>query len=220
MSGLTLILGNRNYSSWSMRAWLAMEQTGAPYREETIWLDQDPDRRQRLERSPAGRVPVLLHGDLAIWDSLAIVEYLAELFPGAGLWPSDSAARARARSLASEMHSGFIAIRENLPLNCRARTGARDRGAEVEAEVRRIAAMWSETRREFGSGGPYLFGRPCAADAFYAPVASRFLTYSIRLEGEAAAYSETLLADPGVVAWMARAGEEEHSNPVYDALLD
>jgi glutathione S-transferase len=219
MSELTLIIGNRNYSSWSMRAWLALEQTGAPFREEMIWFDEDEDRRQRLAHSPTGRVPVLHHGERTIWDSLAIGEYLAEKFPEAGLWPSDPAARARARSLCAEMHSGFFAIRNRLPLNCRARTAPRDRGPEVEAEVSRIAEIWTDTRKEYGAGGSFLFGSRTLADAFFAPVASRFLTYAVTLEREAAAYAEILLAMPPVLDWMEKAEKEGHPDPPYDALL-
>jgi glutathione S-transferase len=216
---LTLIMGNRNYSSWSMRAWLALEQTGAPFREQMIWFDEDRDRRKRLALSPAGRVPILRDGDLTIWDSLAIAEYLAESCPEAGLWPSDPRARARARSLCAEMHSGFFEIRRQLPLNCRARAAARDRGAGVDSEVRRVAEIWTETRREFGGGKPLLFGERCLADAFFAPVASRLRTYAISLEGEAAGYARNVLALPAVRNWMERAVTEGHPDPSYDAML-
>jgi len=218
MAELTLIIGNRNYSSWSMRAWLALEQTAAPFEERKIWFDQDGDRSQRRAVSPAGRVPILLDGELVIWDSLAIVEYLAELVPETGLWPADAAARARARSLCCEMHAGFFAIRERMPLNCRARKEPADRGAEVAAEVELMTRMWSETRREFGAAGPFLFGSRCAADAYFAPLASRFLTYAVPLEGEAARYAETLLDLDPVRAWIDAAGGEGHPDPPYDGL--
>jgi glutathione S-transferase len=217
MDELLLTIGNRNYSSWSMRAWLALEQTGAAFREETIWFDEDADRRQRLERSPTGRVPVLRHGALVIWDSLAIGEYLAETFPGAGLWPAERGARARARSLCAEMHSGFGAIRSRMPLNIRVRRPYRDRGPEVAAEVERVRALWRDTRREFGRGGPYLFGARSLADAFYAPVACRFVSYGVRLDAEAATYAEMLLATPALREWIERAEKEARSDPAYDA---
>lgn len=219
MSDLILVMGNRNYSSWSMRAWLAVEQTGAPFREEMIWFDEDGDRGKRLAWSPAGRVPVLRHGELTVWDSLAIGEYLAELCPEAGLWPHDPAARARARSLCAEMHSGFFAIRNKLPLNCRARAAARDRGSEVGAEVRRVVEIWEGTRREYGSGGEFLFGARSLADAFFAPVASRFQTYAIALDGAAAEYAANLLACPPVRDWLEKAETEGHPDPPYDAML-
>lgn len=215
MSELVLIRGDRNFSSWSMRAWLALRQTGAPFEERTIWFDEDPDRARRLEHAPTGRVPVLLHGALRIWDSLAIVEYLAELFPEAGLWPGARASRARARTLCAEMHSCFEDLRRDMPLHCSARKPARDRGPGVARDVARITAMWTETRREFGSGGPYLFGERSAADAYFAPVASRFTTYSVPLEGEAAAYAVTLLETPDVAAWLRDAGTEGRSVPPF-----
>lgn len=213
VSGLLLVIGNRNYSSWSMRAWLAIRQTGTPFREETIWLDEDRDRERRLGLSPAGRVPILRDGSLTIWDSLAIVEYLAEAFPGGRLWPADRADRARARSLASEMHAGFQAIRSRLPLNCRARTPWRDRGPEVAAEIDRVARIWREAR------GPFLFGAWCAADAFFAPVASRFRTYGVALEARSRRYADAILERDDVNAWMAGAEAEGHPQPEYDALL-
>jgi glutathione S-transferase len=216
MAELVLTIANRNYSSWSMRAWLALEQTGAPFREELIWFDEDADRRQRLERSPTGRVPVLRHGQLVVWDSLAIGEYLAETFPEAGLWPPDRAARARARSVCAEMHSGFGAIRSRMPMNVRARKPLRDRGPEVASEIERVRQLWTDARREHGSGGPYLFGTRSLADAFYAPVACRFVSYGVRLDGEAGAYVETLLRTPAVRDWIERAEREAHADPAYD----
>jgi glutathione S-transferase len=164
-------------------------------------------------------VPILRAGDLTIWDSLAIAEYLAESFTAAGLWPTDPRARARARSLCAEMHSGFFEIRNRLPLNCRARAAPRDRGPEVAGEISRIVRIWTETRRDFGSDGPLLFGSRTLADAFFAPVASRFRTYAVPLEGEAASYAASVLALPAVRQWMERAASEGHPNPVYDAML-
>jgi len=215
MRELLLVIGNRNFSSWSLRAWLAIEQTGAPFELEQIWFDEDEDRARRLRRSPAGKVPILLHGDLTVWDSLAIVEYLAELFPEAGLWPVERAAHARARSLCSEMHSGFFALREELPMNCRAKKPARDRSPAVAADIARVIALWDETRREFGAGGDFLFGRRTAADAFFAPVASRFRTYSIPLDGAAGAYCQAILSMPAMRAWLEAAQTEGHDVPAY-----
>ena len=220
MSVLVLAIGNRNYSSWSLRAWLAVEQTGLPFREEIIWFDEDRDRRRRMEFSPTGRVPVLLHGDIAIWDSLAIGEYLAELAPETGLWPENRTARGRARSLCAEMHAGFPALRETLPLNMRGRTEQQhDHGTVVDNEIRRLASMWTDTRRTFGDGGPFLFGRRTLADAFYAPVASRFRTYGITLKGEAGRWVETVLDLPPMRTWGERAAAEGHPLPTYDTLL-
>ena len=220
MSELILVIGNSNYSSWSLRAWLAMEQTGLPFREELIWFDEDMDRRQRKGFSPVGRVPVLVHGNTTIWDSLAIGEYLAELAPDAGLWPKDRLARARARSLCAEMHSGFPAVRETLPLNIRRHIGkSREHGTDIDDEVRRLITMWTDTRREFGKGGPFLFGHRSLADSFFAPVASRFRTYGIPLEDEAEMWAGTVLDLPAMRTWTERAKAEGHPNPAYDALL-
>jgi glutathione S-transferase len=219
MSELTLVIGNRNYSSWSMRAWLALEQTGARFREQHVWFDEDGDRKQRLALSPAGRVPILLHGDLTVWDSLAIAEYLAELYPEAGLWPARREARALARALCAEMHSGFVEIRSRMPLNCRASATPREPHVELNAEIERMVQIWTETRRHHGKGGPYLFGARSAADAFFAPVASRFRTYAVRLDGEAATYAESVLRMPAVRDWIEKAESEGHPDPPYDALL-
>ena len=220
MSDLLLVIGNHNYSSWSLRAWLALEQTGLPFREKIIWFDEDRDKRRRTEFSPTGRVPVMIHDDLAVWDSLAIGEYLAELAPDAGLWPVDRKARARARSLCAEMHAGFPAIREKMPFNVRGRTGYRDRGTEVAREIQRMISMWTATRREFGDGRPYLFGGRSLADAFFAPVAARFRTYGISLDDEAAVWVETVLNMPAMRMWCEQAESEGHPNPAFDALLE
>jgi len=219
MSELLLVIGNRNYSSWSLRAGLAIEQTGLPYRTEIIWFEEDADRRRRLAHSPAGRVPVLRHGDITVWDSLAIGEYLAELAPQAGLWPAAAAARARARSLCAEMHSGFQALRENLPMNIRGRCRSHEPNAAVAQDIARLTSLWTDTRREFGRGGPFLFGQRSLADAFYAPVACRFRTYSVPLTGEAAAWAEAVLNLPAMRAWTTEAEAEGHAQPHYDALL-
>jgi len=220
MAEMVLYLGNRNYSSWSLRAWLALEQSGLSFREEMIWFDQDADRRQRLGISPAGRVPVLVHGGLAIWDSLAIAEYLAELAPDAGLWPEERAARARARSLCAEMHSGFPAIRKDLPMNVRAHTAFRQRGSAVAKEIDRLTSMWTDTRREFGAGGDLLFGSRSLADTFYAPIAFRFRTYGIETHDEATAWLEALLNLPPMRDWAMKAESEGHPAPAFDALLE
>jgi len=218
MSDLTLVIGNRNYSSWSLRAWLAAEQTGAPFATEQVWFDEDRDRRRRLSFGPTGKVPVLIHGTVVVWDSLAIGEYLAECFPEAGLWPHDQVARARARALCAEMHAGFPAIRERLSMNIRASRPHRDRGPEVAAEVERVVAIWTDTRREFGKGGPYLFGTRTLADAFYAPVVTRFRTYNVPLDGAAAAYAAAVVELPAMQDWMSRAASEGHPSAVYDGI--
>ena len=219
MSELLLVIGNRNYSSWSLRAGLAIEQTGLPFQTEVIWFEEDADRRRRLAHSPAGRVPVLRHGDITVWDSLAIGAYLAALAPQAGVWPAAAAARARARSLCAEMHSGFQALREHLPMNIRGRARGHEPSPAVARDIARITSLWTETRREFGQSGPFLFGQRSLADAFYAPVACRFRTYSVPLTGEAAAWAEAVLNMPAMRDWAAAAEAEGHAEPHYDALL-
>ena len=215
MTDYRLVLGNKNYSSWSLRAWLALRQSGAAFEEIQLWIDEDPDRQHRLRHSPAGRVPVLLDGDFAVWDTLAIGEYLAERFPDAGLWPAAPRARARARSLCAEMHAGFEALRTVMPMNCSVVKPARDRGPAVAAEVERIVELWSDTRAEFGADGDFLFGQPSLADVFFAPVASRFRTYSIPLHGAATTYRDAVLAQPAMRDWMAAAAAESHVMQAY-----
>lgn len=215
MPDLELILGNKNFSSWSLRAWLALRRTKAPFRETQIWMDEDIDYRQRLRYSPTGAVPVLRDGELVVWDSLAIGEYLAERFPEAGLWPREIRARTRARSLCCEMHAGFHALREHLPMNLRARKAHRDRGEAAREDVERVIELWTDARREFGAGGPFLFGAFTLADCFYAPVATRLRTYGVPLEGEARAYCEALLAWPDFRAWEAAAESEAHTMEPY-----
>lgn len=210
---LNLVIGNKNYSSWSLRAWLAIELTGAAYDETLIPLFQPHSRQRLLTHSPTGKVPVLLteaHG--AIWDSLSIGEYLAERFPEAGLWPRDVAARAFARSVCAEMHSGFMALRSHMPMDMARRQALDTVPAEVEADIQRVVALWAECRRRFGQGGPYLFGQPCLADAFFAPVASRLRSYAVALPDEAAAYVETLYQWPAFQRWYQAALEEAESS--------
>jgi glutathione S-transferase len=205
---MRLLIGNKNYSSWSLRPWLLMKQLGIPFEEELLSFNA-PDFAARVRRvNPAGRVPVLVDGDLAIWDTLAIAEYLAEMKPEAGVWPKDRAARARARSLCAEMHSGFAAIRETLGMNCTARFPTPLLPNAVRREVERVLEIWRDARRQYGGSGPFLFGAFCAADAFFAPVTRRFVTYSIALPPEAQRYVEAIESLPAMQAWLT-AGKEE-----------
>lgn len=222
MSQMTLVIGNKNYSSWSMRAALALAQTGAAHDEIVIPLDR-PDTAARIgEYSPSAKVPVLIDGAVAVWDSLAITEVLAERFVGAGLWPGDSAARALARAVCAEMHAGFQPLRAKMPMNIRASKPERGRTARaepgVEADIARIVALWRDCRARFGADGPFLFGAFTAADAFYAPVVSRFKTYAVPLDAEAQTYAEAVLAWPTVAAWCAAAAQEPWMAPRYDDL--
>jgi glutathione S-transferase len=213
---LKLLIGNKNYSSWSMRPWVLMKQAEIPFEEVMVRFDEmgpgSPFKRRVRELSPAGRVPVLVDDDgLAVWDTLAIAETLAERFPEKALWPRDRAARARARSITAEMHSGFTALRTHLSMNVDASMHAVGERvlaaqADVRADIERISALWEDALR--ASGGPFLFGDFCIADAFYAPVASRFRTYGVTPPGEAGAYAGRLLATAGVSAWVRDALEE------------
>ncbi len=206
---LTLYIGNKNYSSWSMRAWVLLRQAGIAFQEVKLRYDSfapDSQFKQTLSGvSPAGRVPVLLHDGLTVWDTLAIAEYLAERFPEHTLWPRDAAARARARSVCAEMHAGFTALRTHCPMNIEARlpeVGAlvwRDQ-AEVRADVARLVSMWEGLLQ--AHGGPLLFGSFSIADAYFAPVCMRVLTYALPLPEAAAAYVLRVAALPGVRAWI------------------
>jgi glutathione S-transferase len=215
-TNFTLILGSKNYSSWSLRAFLAMKQTGAPFDELVIRLDQPTTRAEILRVSPSGRVPALKDGELVVWDSLAVGEYLAEKFPSAGLWPADAAARAVARSVSAEMHSGCQALRQNMPMNIRRRAPGVGRAPGVEEDIARIFAIWRECRARFGAGGPFLFGRQTLADAMYAPVATRFVTYEVALDDAARAYVDALHALPAMKEWIEAARNEGHSSEKYD----
>jgi glutathione S-transferase len=216
MRDITLIIGNRNYSSWSLRAWLALDATGADFDEVVVPLGQ-PDTADRIrQHSPAGLVPALHLGGLVIWDSLAICEYLAEQNPEAGLWPADPRTRAVARSVTAEMHSGFTSVRGNMPMNIRASYPGSGRGPGVDEDIARITEIWETCRRDFGYGGGLLFGGFTLADAFFAPVVSRFRTYGVELDGAAADYAEAVWALPAMQDWVTKAHAEEMTVDRYD----
>lgn len=208
MNDLCIYLGNKNYSSWSLRAWLTLKQTGVPFREVVIPLYQANSREQLRIHSPSGRVPVLTHGELTIWESLAIAEYLAETFSAAQLWPVASAARAVARAVSAEMHAGFAALRAHLSMDMRRRYPGREWPAEVGEDIRRIVEVWTACRRRFGADGDFLFGAFSIADAMYAPVVSRFVTYSVELDGLAAAYRDAVWDWPALKEWVQAAEVE------------
>jgi glutathione S-transferase len=206
MAPLTLIIGNRNYSSWSLRAWLFMRHAGLAFAESVIALDT-PGVREELDRySPSGRVPVLRHGKLCVWDSLAICEYAAEL-SGKG-WPKDTEARAVARAVCAEMHSGFSTLRSLWPMNARARNRRTAITAALEADIERIDEVWNDCRVRFGAGGPWLFGEYSVADAMYAPVVLRFNTYGARISQTARWYMASVLEDAALQEWLQGAKQE------------
>ena len=212
---MQLVIGNKNYSSWSMRPWVLMRQLGLPFDELKLRFDftEGSAHRQAVAKvSPAGRVPVLVHDGFAVWDTLAIVEYLNERFPGSGVWPAGPTRRARARSLAAEMHAGFGALRSRCPMNIEAslpEVGARIwvEHADVRADVKRIESMWAEALAD--SGGPFLFGAFSAADAYYAPVCMRFRSYALPLLDGTRAYIDRVAGAAGVAAWVADALAEQ-----------
>jgi glutathione S-transferase len=212
---MQLVIGNKNYSSWSMRPWVLMRQLGLPFEEVKLRFDFSPDsafRRAVARFSPAGRVPVLVDDGLAVWDSLAIVEYLHERFPDRGVWPAAMPDRARARSLAAEMHAGFGVLRSRCPMNIEAalpEVGARlwVEHADLRADVARLETMWAQALAS--SGGPFLFGAFSAADAFYAPVCMRLRTYALPVLETTLRYVGSVSGAPGVAAWMTDALEEQ-----------
>ena len=207
MSALTLVLGTKNYSSWSLRPWLLLRHLGIAFDERVIHFDTQEFATQVPQLSPSRRVPVLLHGELRVWDSLAICEYASELAGGRG-WPADPALRAEARALAAEMHAGFPALRAACPMNARARNRRVPMTPELERDVERVTAIWDACRRRPRAAGPWLFGAYSAADAMYAPVALRFLTYGLPAAGAAADYLQTVLADAELRRWIADAETE------------
>ena len=206
---LTLVIGDKTYSSWSLRAALALELTGAPYAERLITLNRPGTRTQILQHSPTGKVPLLISEDGAIWDSLAIGEYLAECFPAAQLWPQSRDARALARSACAEIHSGFVALRTHMPMDLKRNQALAEIPADAVADIQRICALWAECRQRVGQGGAFLFGQPTLADAFFAPVAARLRSYQVALPAEAAAYVETIYQWPAFQRWY-QAAQEEH----------
>lgn len=211
---VTLWIADKNYSSWSMRPWVAMRAAGVAFDEQLIRLARDDSARRIAEISPSGRVPVLVDGTLRVWDSLAIVETLAERAPDRRWWPSDATARAHARSLCAEMHAGFTALRSNMPMNIRNRYPGRGRTADVDADIARITAAWRDALHRHA--GPFLFGEWSAADAFYAPVVTRFRTYAVELDAVCEAYARAVETHPAVAAWIADAHADLVSVERYD----
>jgi len=199
---LKLIIGNKNYSSWSMRPWIAMKVAGIAFEETVISLNAPDFKAQVGAVSGTGKVPVLIDGAVQVWESLAILEYLAEKFPAAGIWPADAAARAHARTIANEMHAGFLPLRRLLPMNMWRPVIKRELTPEAAANVQRIEAIWSDCRSRFGQGGQLLFGRFGAADAMYAPVVARLHTYAVDVGGGTRAYMNAVMALPVWREWL------------------
>ena len=208
MPKLVLVIANKNYSSWSLRPWMALTMAGIPFDEKMVRFGEPQFGQEIRKISPAGRVPVLLHGKLVIWDSLAILEYLAEIFPGKNLWPKSKAARAMARSVSNEMHSGFSSLRNACPMNIRRPPKPVEMSEATKSDVARIETLWRDCRRTYGKGGKFLFGKFSIADAMYAPIVSRFETYAIPVAGDTRAYMATVMATKAFQSWKADALKE------------
>lgn len=211
--GYRLVIGDKNYSSWSLRPWLAMRVFAMPFDEVTIELGKPDSKARILEHSPSGKVPALKIGGDVVWDSLAILDHLADTHPDLPLWPVEPRARARARAVSAEMHSGFFRLRDEMPMDFISRTPAAEISDRVAADISRIVEIWRQCRSEFGEGGPLLFGAFSIPDAMYAPVVSRFVTYGVDLaahgdDGTAAGYCDTIMGLPEVEEWRAGAERE------------
>jgi glutathione S-transferase len=209
----TLFTANRNYSSWSLRAWLALKATDISFTERKLELFTDAFARETLAVNPLQQVPVLLDDDFAVWESLAIVEYLAERHPDAGLWPVDGQARARARTLCASMHAGFGQLRQHMPMNVEASLPGKGQSPAVQADIDRVQSLWDSTRQTYGADGLFLFGSFTAADAFFAPVVSRFETYAVPTTPESRAYMDAVLALPAMRQWVSEARAEANFVP-------
>ncbi|MBC8157760.1 MAG: glutathione S-transferase family protein [Alphaproteobacteria bacterium] len=216
MTKIELVIGNKNYSSWSLRGWLALRMSGAQFDEILVPLDRPETRAAIAAHSPTGLVPLLKCGDEVVWDSLAIAEWSAERYPEAGLWPSNPAARAVARSVCAEMHSGFSALRGEFPMSIRREEQGRAFSSETQKDIERICELWTFCREKFGQDGPFLFGSASIADAFFAPVVSRFRTYRVQLEGPTKDYAQTILEWPLFQEWIAAAHEEPFKIGKYE----
>jgi glutathione S-transferase len=206
---LTLYVGSKRYSSWSVRPYLALAHTGAAFEDKTIFLDQADTKANIAKVTPAGRVPVLHTDGLIIWDSLAICEYINERFPAAQLWPADQRQRAKARTISAEMHAGFAALRRDMPMDIGGKRAGQGHTDEALTDARRVMAIWREALA--ASGGPFLFGAFSIADAMYAPVATRFVTYGVDLDAQCRAYVDAIYGFPPMQRWCAEAAREPES---------
>ena len=217
---MKLIIGNKNYSSWSLRGWLACKQSGLAFEEITVPLygeDWDETKKQDEDLAPSsGKVPILWDGDCVVWDSLAIIDFLADRVGRDRFWPKDETARGMARSMVAEMHSSYIALRRQLPMNVRKRIEGVEPSDETRADIVRILGLWAEARARFGKTGPFLFGTFGAADIIYAPVVSRFITYGVPVPGFAVAYMQAVWEHDWMQAWVGAAEAEEWAIEKFD----
>src|SRR2546423_1127221 len=213
---MRLVIGNKNYSSWSFRPWIGLKVAGIPFDEEVIALYGEGSKANILQHSPAGKVPILTDGDVRVWESLAILEYAAEKFPGYGLWPSDSAARAHARAISTEMHAGFAPLREECGMNFWRPPAKRALSADAQANIARVQEIWTSARAKYGAGGPFLFGKFSAADAMYAPVVQRFVAYDIDVSAPVRTYMQAMIALPAWQEWHRAALREPWVIPKFE----
>jgi len=209
LSKLHLVIGNKNYSSWSLRPWIALTMAKIPFNETIILLDRPDTARKIAAHSRAGRIPVLHHGKVTVWESLAILEYVADLYPDRHLWPKNAAARAMARAVANEMHAGFSALRNACPMNLRRPRKAVPINAAIRKDVARIEDLWRDCRKKFGKGGKFLFGRFSNADAMFAPVVTRLDTYAIKVGRDTRDYMDAVMATPAFRQWREAALKEK-----------
>ena len=220
MAEFTVVIGNKNYSSWSLRGWLMARIAGIEFEEVVIPLDLPETHAAIRKHSPSGRVPVLLHRGLAVWESLAIAEYLNDLKPEVGLWPASAAARAHARSISTEMHAGFMELRNAMPMNIRASYPGKGMTPAVRADIERITAIWRDCRKRFAGAfqkdDGFLFGAFGAADAMFAPVVTRFRTYGVKLDTDSDAYCNAVLAQPAMKDWIDAAKHEPWLIAAYE----
>jgi glutathione S-transferase len=220
MADFTVVIGNKNYSSWSLRGWLMARIANIEFEEILVPLDLPETQSTIRKHSPSGRVPVLLHRGLAIWESIAIAEYLNDLKPEAGLWPAAEAARAHARSISAEMHAGFVDLRNNMPMNIRASYPGKGMTPQVRADIERITGLWRDCRKRFAGAAAkdegFLFGTISAADAMYAPVATRLRTYGVQLDSDTEAYCTAILSYPPMKAWIDDAKNEPWLIAAYE----
>ena len=214
---LRLVIANKLYSSWSLRPWLVMHALDIPFEETVIGLKTPETTAAIAKVSPSGKVPVLIDGDVVVWESLAIIEYLAEKVPGKAVWPKDAKARAHARAISNEMHGGFMALRQGCPMNLSKRFQAPPLSDDLKANITRIEQIWRETRAQFGGGRPFLYGGFSAADAMFAPVVTRFETYQIPVAPETRAYMDAVRAHPAMTRWTRDALKEPWTIADYEA---
>ena len=213
---LTLVIGNKKYSSWSLRPWLLFKVAAIPFKETKVFI-RKPDSLKKIRKySPAGRVPCLVDRKIRVWDSLSIAEYANELFPKKDLWPKDKAARAEARSICAEMHSSFMDLRARMNMNCLGYFPGKGMTPEVQKDIDRILEIWTDCRRKYGKKGPFLFGDFTIADAFYAPVVFRFRTYAVHVDKVSRKYMDTILHLPPMEEWLAGARQETEVIEAYE----